>query len=80
MKSTVARRAIVRRSGTRRDWHESRPSGSWKGIAEPLESLLGEDVFFVPSEWGTKRPLTQDAFKDPRSIYKRGMTSDFRLE
>src|SRR5437899_2968311 len=23
----------------------------------PLEKLLGEDVFFVPCEWGTKKPL-----------------------
>src|SRR5436305_12855451 len=22
-----------------------------------LETLLGDDVFFVPCEWGTKRPL-----------------------
>ena len=22
-----------------------------------LESLLGDDVFFVPCEWGTKKPL-----------------------
>ena len=24
---------------------------------ERLTALLGEDVFFVPCEWGTKRPL-----------------------
>jgi hypothetical protein len=24
---------------------------------ERLERLLGEDVFFVPCEWGTKKPL-----------------------
>src|ERR1043166_2624701 len=24
---------------------------------ERLEALLGENVFFVPCEWGTKRPL-----------------------
>ena len=27
------------------------------GILSHLESLLGSDVFFVPCEWGTKKPL-----------------------
>src|SRR5580765_7734974 len=28
-----------------------------KGLVGRLTALLGEDVFFVPCEWGTKRPL-----------------------
>jgi hypothetical protein len=28
-----------------------------KGVLKRITSLLGEDVFFVPCEWGTKRPL-----------------------
>jgi len=27
------------------------------GRLDPLEQLLGESVFFVPCEWGTKKPL-----------------------
>src|SRR5215831_9125614 len=27
------------------------------GCLDRLESLLGEDVFFVPCEWGTKKPF-----------------------
>jgi hypothetical protein len=26
-------------------------------VLDSLEKLLGEDVFFVPCEWGTKKPL-----------------------
>jgi phage/plasmid-associated DNA primase len=28
-----------------------------KGLIERLDALLGEDAFFVPCEWGTKKPL-----------------------
>jgi hypothetical protein len=32
-------------------------SRSEQSIFERLTALLGSDVFFVPCEWGTKKPL-----------------------
>jgi hypothetical protein len=37
--------------------HERRWSGSRDERTRVVASLLGSDVFFVPCEWGTKKPL-----------------------
>lgn len=34
-----------------------RKAGETPTLLERFTALLGEDVFFVPCEWGTKRPL-----------------------
>jgi len=33
------------------------PAQVTQRVLSRLESLLGEDVFFVPFEWGRKKPL-----------------------
>src|SRR5215468_9437866 len=33
------------------------PQSGSGGILQRLTALLGDDVFFVPCEWGTKKPL-----------------------
>ncbi len=40
---------------------ESAPylDGGSPGALEKLTALLGDDVFFVPCEWGTKKPLAR---------------------
>jgi hypothetical protein len=37
--------------------HERGDFGRAKRILSRLTTLLGPDVFFVPCEWGTKKPL-----------------------
>lgn len=43
---------------------------------QSLEILLGSDVFFVPCEWGTKRPLVtyvERAFESTKTTAYRAL-------
>src|ERR1043165_2281295 len=55
--------------------------GGWRvssGVLVRFTSLLGEDVFFVPCEWGTKKPLVtyvERPFEATKTAAYRGIFS-----